>query len=60
MQVDIEKLKKDILTVMNETFFDKLGDNVATVESVVQSKAAAQGFLQAIIRRTKRLSSLHT
>ena len=60
LQDDIEKLKKDILTVMNETFFDKLGDNVATVESVVQSKAAAQGFLQATIRRTKRLSSLHT
>ena len=59
MQVDVEKLKKEIVRVLNETYFDKLCDNVATVEAVVNSKAASSGFLQAVLRRTKRLSTLH-
>ena len=58
--VDLERLKKEVVGVMNETFFDKLTDNVTTVEQVVNSKAASSGFLQAVLRRTKRLSTLHT
>ena len=60
LQVDLDKLKKDILAVLNETFFDKIGDNVSTVETIYNSKAAASGFLQAVLRRTKRLSTLHS
>ena len=58
LQVDLDKLKKDILAVLNETFFDKIGDNVSTVETIYNSKAS--GFLQAVLRRTKRLSTLHS
>ena len=58
LQVDLDKLKKDILAVLNETFFDKIGDNVSTVETIHNSKAS--GFLQAVLRRTKRLSTLHS
>ena len=60
IQVDLERLKKDVMSVMNETFFDKLGDNISTVEQTLTSKASASGFMQAILRRSKRLSSLHT
>jgi len=58
--VDLDKLKKDVLSVLNETFFDKIGDNVSTVETIYKSKAAASGFLQSVLRRTKRLSTLHS
>ena len=60
VQVDIERLKKDILAVLNETYFDKLNDNIATTEAAFNSKAAASGFLQAVLRRTKRLATLHS
>ena len=59
-QVDLDKLKKDVLSVLNEAFFDKIGDNVSIVETIYKSKAAASGFLQAVLRRTKRLSTLHS
>jgi len=59
-QVDLEKLKKDVIAVLNDTFFDKLGDCVSSVETSSNSKPSAQGFLQSVLRRTKRLASLHT
>merc|ERR1712179_212846 len=59
-QVDLEKLKKDVIAVLNDTFFDKLGDCVGSVETSSNSKPSAQGFLQSVLRRTKRLASLHT
>jgi len=59
-KVDLERLKKDVLSVLNETFFDKLGDIVGDVEASANSKPAASGFLQSVLRRTKRLAALHT
>ena len=56
----MDKLKKDVLAVLNETYFDKLTDNLGTIEAAFSSKAAASGFMQAVMRRTKRLSTLHT
>ena len=60
MKVDLEKMKKDIIGLMNETYFDKLTDNVNTVEAVVSSKPAAAGFFQSVLRRTQRLATLQT
>ena len=59
-QVDLEKMKADIVALMNETYFDSLIDNVATVETVVSSKPAASGFLHSVLRRTQRLATLQT
>jgi len=59
-KVDLDKLKKDVIGVLNDTFFDKLGDCVSAVEISSKSKPSAQGFLQSVLRRTKRLASLHT
>ena len=59
-QVDLEKMKADIVALMNETYFDSLIDNVATVETVVASKPAASGFLHSVLRRTQRLATLQT
>jgi len=59
-KVDLEKLKKDVICVLNDTFFDKLGDCVSSVETSSNSKPSAAGFLQSVLRRTKRLASLHT
>ena len=59
-QVDLEKLKKDIAVVLSETYFDKLTDVVNIVEDTVKSKASSAGFLQSILRRSKRLAVLHT
>jgi len=59
-QVDLEKLKGDVQVVLNDTFFDKLGDIVEVVEKQTSSGTSTAGFLQAIIRRSKRLALLHT
>lgn len=59
-KVDLERLKKDVISVLNDTFFDKLGDVVSSVEASANSKPAAAGFLQSVLRRTKRLAALHT
>ena len=53
-------MKKDIVDLMNETYFDKLIDNVTAVEAVVSSKPAASGFFQSVLRRTQRLATLQT
>jgi hypothetical protein len=60
VKVDLERLKKDVISVLNDTFFDKLGDVVSSVEASANSKPAAAGFLQSVLRRTKRLAALHT
>ena len=54
------KLKKDMISVLNDTFFGKLGDVVVPVEVSAASKPGAVGFLQSLLRRTKRLAALHT
>jgi len=59
-KVDLERLKKDVISVLNDTFFDKLGDIVGSVEASANSKAGAAGFLNSVLRRTKRLAALHT
>lgn len=55
---DFEKLKKDVISFLNDTFFDKLGYFVGPVEASAASKLGAAGFLQSVFRRTKRLSDL--
>ena len=59
-QVDLEKMKADIVALLNETYFDSLTDNVGTVETVLSSKPAASGFLHSVLRRTQRLATLQT
>ena len=59
-QVDLEKLKGDVKVVLNDSFFEKLGEVVEIVEARTSSGTSTAGFLQAIIRRSKRLALLHT
>jgi len=59
-KVDLEKLKSDVKVTLNDVFFDKLGEIVEVVEKRTTSGTSSAGFLQAIIRRTKRLALLHT
>ena len=56
----MEKMKADIVALLNETYFDSLTDNVPTVETVLSSKPAASGFLHSVLRRTQRLATLQT
>ena len=59
----MDKLKKDVISVLNDKFFDELGDvvgPVVPVEASAASKPGAAGFLQSVLRRTKRLAALHT
>ena len=51
-------MKKDVISFLNDTFFDKLGYVVGPVEASAASKLRAAGFLQSVFRRTKRLSDL--
>jgi hypothetical protein len=60
MQVDLEKLKGDVKVVLNDSFFERLTDVVDIVERTTNSRTSTAGFLQAIIRRSKRLALLHT
>jgi predicted house-cleaning noncanonical NTP pyrophosphatase (MazG superfamily) len=60
LQVDLDKLKSDVKVVMNDTFFERLADIVDIVEKTTNSRTSTAGFLQAIIRRSKRLALLHT
>jgi predicted house-cleaning noncanonical NTP pyrophosphatase (MazG superfamily) len=60
MQVDLERLKADVKVVLNDSFFEKLTDIVDIVEKTTSSRTSTAGFLQAIIRRSKRLALLHT
>jgi predicted house-cleaning noncanonical NTP pyrophosphatase (MazG superfamily) len=60
LQVDLDKLKSDVKVVMNDTFFERLADIVDIVEQTTNSRTSTAGFLQAIIRRSKRLALLHT
>jgi len=57
---DLEKLKSDVRITLNDTFFEKLGDIVDLVETRTSTGTSSAGFLQAIIRRTKRLAQLYT
>jgi len=59
VKVDLERLKSDASTILNDTFFDKLTDKLASVESV-GGAGVSTGFLQSVLRRTKRLAALHT
>jgi len=59
-KVDLEKLKGDVKVVLNDSFFEKLGEVVEIVEARTSSGTSTAGFLQAIIRRSKRLALLHT
>lgn len=59
-KVDLEKLKGDVRVVFNDTFFDKLVEVVDVVERRTSHGTSTAGFLQAIIRRSKRLALLHT
>jgi predicted house-cleaning noncanonical NTP pyrophosphatase (MazG superfamily) len=60
IQVDLDKLKSDVKVVMSDAFFEKLVDIVDIVEQTTNSRTSTAGFLQAIIRRSKRLALLHT
>jgi len=53
---DLDRLRGDVVTVLNDAFFDKL----ASVDKVHSSKTTCPGFLQAMVRRVKRLANLHT
>jgi len=53
---DLERLRGDVVTVLNDAFFEKL----ASVDKVHSSKTTCPGFLQAMVRRVKRLANLHT
>merc|ERR1712059_5619 len=60
-KVDLDRLKVDANAVLNDLFFDKLGDSLSTLEKGAGAKQqSATGFLQSVLRRTKRLASLHT
>jgi hypothetical protein len=41
VKVDFERLKKDVNPVLNNTFFDKLGDVISSVEVSANSKPGA-------------------
>ena len=59
-QVDLDKLKEDVKVVLNDSFFEGLGEVIGIVEKRSSSATSSAGFLQAIIRRSKRLAQLHT
>merc|ERR1719427_130170 len=59
-QFDIERFKSEVQNTLNDSFFDKLDDILEVVEGRTKSGTSSAGFLQAIIRRTKRLSQLYT
>jgi len=59
-QFDIERFKSEVRSTLNDNFFDKLDDILEVVETRTKSGTSSAGFLQAIIRRTKRLSQLYT
>jgi len=64
-KVDLEKLKNDASTILNDSFFDKLNDNLSLLErgsgsSSVNQQLSDTSFLQSVLRRLKRLASLHT
>ena len=58
--MDLDKLKADVRVVMNDSFFERLSDVEEIVERTTNSRASTAGFLQALIRRSKRLALLHT
>jgi len=59
-KVDLDKLKEDVKVVLNDSFFEGLGEVIGIVEKRSSSATSSAGFLQAIIRRSKRLAQLHT
>jgi len=59
-QADLDRLKSDATVTLNEAFFDKLSEAIETVEKGDRQTSSSAGFLQSVLRRTQRLTALHT
>jgi len=60
-KVDLERLKSDSSLILNDSFFDKLNDDLSLLErGSMNQQLSDNSFLQSVLRRLKRLAALHT